>query len=300
MRTIALLLIWIMPGFMAVGRGTGVQAAAACAAPLTLRLRPGLRYAPAGLTFPDPAPDIPAGAVVIGVPLYPGATLTAQHFFVPTLTYPYSPYLKAASAEYLLPTDSATAQQWYGQNFARCGYRVTGSGESGDARGHTSTGITFTSRANGNLQVSLSFQTQAQAGTLVLYVATDVTVPPRQPASFLPADVVRVEVAYQPPIPARGARTAQGRIDRTIADPVAIGRLVAAVNALSHVVAGLHTCPGGDGQSARLLFVRRGGQAISVYDDPLCVGVVVGHFPALVDDNHRVWNTIMALVSAHK
>lgn len=299
MRALALLLISIVPGVIAARTTANVHAAAACVAPLTLRLRPGLHYAPAGLAFPDPAPDIPAGTVVIDVPLYPGAALTAQHFFVPTLDYPDSPYLKAASAEYLLPIDPATAQQWYRQSFTRCGYRVTGSGESGDARGHTSTGITFTSRANGNLQVNMSFQALAQAGTVALYVATDVTVPPRRPASYLPADVVRVEVTYQPPIPTRGGGAAPRRLYRTIADPTAIGRLVAAINALSHVVAGAHTCPSGSGQSATLLFVRRGGQAISVYDDPLCMGVVVGHFPPLIDDHHRVWNTVTALVSAH-
>jgi hypothetical protein len=285
----------LLPVLLTLGLARAASAAAAaaptCAAPLTLRLKPGLRY---GRTVALPGPDIPPGAVVIHVPLYPGAVPTTQRLVMPTFDYPATPYLKAAIAEYLLPTDTVTAEEWYRQRFAPCGYTVTGTGESHDAHGHSSTGITFTSRSNANLTVQLSFEDVPHGGTLLLYVAEDVTVPPRPPGSYLPGDIVRVNVTYLLPLLQSGG--VQRRLHRTITSPAAIHRLVAALNALSHIVPGRHTCPADNGQSATLVFVRRNGRTVRVYDEPVCVGVVVGHFPPLIDDHDRVWATITALV----
>lgn len=57
----------------------------------------------------------------------------------------------------------------------------------------------------------------------------------------------------------------------------------AVVNALPRIDAGMHSCPADLGQSATLIFQRRNGQQIRVYDEPTCVGVVVGRYPALWD-----------------
>jgi hypothetical protein len=86
---------------------------------LTLSLQPGL-HGP-GFTAPftlTPAPDIPPGAIVIAVPLYPAAVPTAERESIPALDYSLTPYLKSDGAAYLLPADPATALAWYRQAFA--------------------------------------------------------------------------------------------------------------------------------------------------------------------------------------
>jgi hypothetical protein len=82
-------------------------------------LQPGL-HGP-GFTAPftlTPAPDIPPGAIVIAVPLYPAAVPTAERESIPALDYSLTPYLKSDGAAYLLPADPATALAWYRQGFA--------------------------------------------------------------------------------------------------------------------------------------------------------------------------------------
>jgi hypothetical protein len=246
---------------------------------------------------PPPSPDIPPGPVVIHVPLYPGALPTTQQVSGP-IGVRASPYVKAAAAMYALPTDAGTATVWYQEQFAGCGYRVSAHGQESTAQG-LATSVAFTSGSNTNLTVQLAFQDTAR-GCLVLYVAEDVTVPPRPPGSYLPRDIVRVNVTYLLPLPQKPVviqgRVIQGRLHRTITKPAAIHTLVAAINALRQIVAGVHTCPADNGQAATLIFVRRNGRTVRVYDEPVCVGVVVGRYPPLIDEGRRVWTTITALI----
>jgi hypothetical protein len=295
MRLSALLLVLIAMHRGPAGTSTVIATPPGCVAPLTLSLQPGLPYL--AHVVPKPSPDIPPGPVVIHVPLYPGALPTTQQAGGP-IGAPASPYLKAATATYALPTDAGTATSWYQQQFARCGYRVSAHGQTSTAQG-VSTSVEFTSTSNPNLTVQLAFQDTA-GGSLVLYVAEDVTVPPRPPGSYLPRDVVRVNVTYLLPLPQKPVvihgRIIQGRLHRAITNPAAIHTLVAAINALRQIVAGVHTCPAGNGQSATMIFVRRNVRTVQVYDDPYCMGVVVGHYPPLIDEGRRVWNTITALM----
>jgi hypothetical protein len=252
------------------------------------------------MTPPMPAPalaPIPPGAVSLRVPLYPGAAPTTAREPMPSTDYPITPYLKVASATFRLPANATAAPGWYQQQFARCGYTQNGGSQSGDRQGNVSTGLRFIARGNPNLQVELSFE--AVAGhTLVLYVAEDITIPPRPAGSYLPADLRQVRITYVLPIPQPPATGPQPKLYRTVADPIALRPLVRAINALTTIDAGAQMCPADSGQSATLIFQQRNGRPIRVYDEPTCGGVTVGPYPPLWDLSHVVWNAITSLVYA--
>jgi len=270
--------------------------AAGCVASLTLRMRAGVP-SPKGMLPPTPAPalaPIPPGAVTIRVPLYPGAVRTTERETMPITGYPETPYLKVASATFRLPAAAGTGEYWYQEEFWRCGYSTAGDGQGDDAGGPVSYGMQFAARGNPDLTVELSFETVA-GHNLVLYVAEEVTTPPRPAGSYLPADLVQVQIAHVLPL-ATGSKPV---VYRTVTDPIALRPLVRAINALTSIDVGIHECPFNQGQWATLLiFQRRNGQRIRVYDAPGCPKVVVGAYPALWDLTHSVRAAITALVHA--
>ncbi|MDQ2741306.1 MAG: hypothetical protein M3Z66_03275 [Chloroflexota bacterium] len=267
---------------------------ATCITDLTLSLTPGLHYGNANL---DPSPLIPPGPITVHVPLYPGATASGAHLTMPGIDYPDSPYLKTAVAEYHLPAHPDAAIAWYQQAFARCGYHTSGTGSGGDAQGIESTQIDFSLGTDPQLTIELSFQDVAD-GSLVLYVGEEITVPPRPAGSYLPHDITRVAVNYGGPYvhQSSGAQLG-GRL--TITNPVEIDRLVAAINTLTHIIDGVRFCPALRGGYATMVFRTRPGSTITVTDEPLCLGVHVGSYPALEDSSQVVWTALTAIVHAH-
>jgi hypothetical protein len=262
---------------------------------LTLYLQSGL-HGP-GFTAPfTPAPDIPPGAIVITVPLYPAAVPTAERESIPTLSYPSTPYLKSDGAAYLLPADPATALAWYRQAFVTGGYSVSGSGESGDTHtGASSLGITFASMSMKavNLTVQLSLEADAQGRTIVYYEAEAITVPARDPRSLLPATVPRIDVTYRLPL-----GTKPPTLQVTLTHPGDIAALVAAFNALPRDGRGPHGCLLDQGEGATLAFVKGAGSTLTATIDPACSSVTVAGYRPLLDEGGRLWTTIKRILAA--
>jgi hypothetical protein len=92
-----------------------------------LHLAPGLDY---GELHREAPPDILPDPVVLALPVSPGAILATGKYRHGLPGYPGNPYLKTATAEFTLPTSSATAKRWYRTAFTAHGYRVKGTGES--------------------------------------------------------------------------------------------------------------------------------------------------------------------------
>jgi hypothetical protein len=97
----------------------GPAHAASCLAPLTLQLRAATGNTMPPIKAPALAPIQP-GTVAVHVPLYPGAAATTARETDAAIGYPATPYLKTASATYVLPVGVDTAQTWYVQEFAAC------------------------------------------------------------------------------------------------------------------------------------------------------------------------------------
>jgi hypothetical protein len=226
-----------------------------------------------------PAPDIPPDPVIIQVPLYPGAATTTRAFQA-SFDYPATPYLKTATVEFLLPADSATVDPWYREHFAACGYERGGTIVSSTG----STGIVFPSKSDPNLVVEVSYQ-DVPDGTLVLYVAEDVTLPPRPPDSYLPSNIVRLTMDYV------GDNERHWHL--VIRNHAMIHPLVDAINAVSEIDGGVHSCAPVLGE-ATMMFVRRGGSSVRV--GAQCHQVVVGTSRPLFDKNLRVWKLIQGMV----
>jgi hypothetical protein len=275
----------------------GPAHAATCLAPLTLQLR-----AATGNTMPpNKAPalaPIPPGTVTVHVPLYPGAAATTAREISADLSYPWTPYVKTASATYVLPAGVDTAQTWYVQQFAACGYTQAGSGSGNNGQGVTSTELTFASGHDANLSVQLSFQVVA-GHPLVLYVAEYIATPPRPAGSYLPGDVSRVQITYVLPLPQPPSTGPQPRLYRTVSDAAALRPLVRAINALTRLDVGVRPCPISFGESAALVFQRPAGKPITVIvDADGCRHVTVGPYPPLSDPSQAVWKAVSALVYA--
>ena len=237
---------------------------------ITLRLQGG-PHAPA---------DMPPGVVVINVPVYPRARPWHRPYVMP-LGDSTSPYAKVSpQITVLLPTDPAVAQSWYQRAFARRGYRVevimgqTQPSASGLTDGWTM--LEATSRVHTRLEVRLALQATLAGGTVAAYQASDVTVPPRSPGSYLPGDIVRVQVTYH----FLNAPVSERTIHRLVTTRHAIGTLVRAINALPRSDEAAHSCPAID-REASLVFSKPSGPPIRVETDPGCIGVIIVGYPPL-------------------
>jgi hypothetical protein len=122
-------------------------------------------------------------------------------------------------------------------------------------------------------------------GTAILYVAMDTTLPPRPADSYLPNDVVRLTISDM--------TDSEKRLHLVVRNHSMVRALVTAINALSDVDAGVHSCAPVDGQ-ASVTFARRDGAAVHV--EATCRQVVIGTTRPLVDTNLAVWNTIQLFV----
>ena len=261
--------------------------------------------------------DMPPGPVSLRLPLYPGAVPTRETVLTDGFQSPGSNYLKSAWAEEWLPAQSASAAwTWYRGEFAACGYdAATSAGYSAVVLPPSGwvTLTVFTSRRNKHVQVQLTLQRDPWTGHLVaLYVALDDDIPPRAAGSYLPADVVRARIttSYLPLFAARVQATASATpvptpplyyvATVTISDPAALAVLVHAINSLTDVDPGGATATFGPDFATTLVFSRRNGQQITVYDQPNPrAGVTVDGYYALQDHSDVVWHAIAALVYPH-
>ncbi|MBV9282730.1 MAG: hypothetical protein JOZ41_21850, partial [Chloroflexi bacterium] len=256
---------------------------------LTLHLRPGLSYPPARIWL-APASDIPSEPVSVEVPLHPDAVPATTHPTRPFFSYPSNPYLKAAVAEYQLALDWNDVATWYREHFEGSGFRFCGSGQSSHHEVQVSRGYQFKSLADPDLEVWVALERAPAGGTLLLYVAQRVTLPPREVESYLPDDVVRVEMAVAVAVtPAAAVVTHR---DRVLDDPATIRQLVEAVNSLSRIAAGTVSGPPELREGATLVFTRSDGSVRQVAVKPATMGVAVDSFRPLLDDGGRVWNVV--------
>jgi hypothetical protein len=193
---------------------------------------------------------------------------------------------------YVLPVSPESALTWYEQAFVRRGYAYqVGSGSSSDVRTGALlywTMIDFRPRTNPRLDVQLVLQAD-QSGTIAAYNAWAVTVPPRAPGSFIPANVFRVVITYT----FLNAPPGKHIIRVAVAKRAPIDRLVTAINALPRSDEAPVFCAFGD-KSAALQFVTAGGKIRSVTVDAGCDDVVVAGYPPLAG-NPSLWTLLYAV-----
>ena len=284
----------VAPGYAAAPSTRTPVLPPGCDAPLRLTLQPGVHLdhsdwqAPANFQV---RPDAPPGSFILRLPLYPGATPTRHVFSGGFFSYPANLYLKSGDAAFQVPVDLATAEAWYTQSFSACGYVYAG-GTVENAQG---IGLWFRSTSNPDVTPWVVLERNPAGGTFVLEIGEVIDRPPRPHDSYLPTSIVRVKLRYlvttslDPPYP----------VERfTIQRRAIIRQLVGTINALTDVVGG-----GVIGCSwlatttvARLQFVRRGGQSVTVRVQPGCHLVIVAQTRPLLD-NGQVWSGIEEVVA---
>jgi hypothetical protein len=296
---VALSLSGPTPGYAAAPVAGAPTLPSGCDAPLSLTLQPGLHLDqtdwPVPANFHPPA-DAPPGPVILRLPLYPGATPTTHIFSASFFSYPANLYLKSGTAAFQVPADLTTEESWYRQSFSACGYVYAG-GKGENAQG---VGLWFRSTSSRDVIPWVVLERNPAGGTFVLYVGEVIDRPPRPHDSYLPADIVRVQIHYllattpEPPYPVE--RFIIHRED-------IISKLAGDINALTDVVSGgvLGCTWYGTTTLARLRFVRRGGKSVTVRVQPGCALVIVGHTRPLIDGLADaflpVWNRIKQIVA---
>jgi hypothetical protein len=156
------------------------------------------------------------------------------------------------------------------------------------------TATTFTSASNRNLSVQLGYEAIDTKHTLVLYVALITITPPRPRGSYLPQDIVRVNITYR--VSQLGLTTQQRAIRRVITNPAAIHWLVAIFNGLPRASDEVAPCPFNNALRATLIFVARNGRSLAVTSGLPCQRVAVAGFPPLFEANRQLEKEIAALL----
>ena len=123
---------------------------------LILSLRPGA-HSPCLDGVGRVPPDITPQPITTTVPLYAGAIASRDPSADAPLGIPAVPYLKTACAEYIIPTDPATADAWYRTAFAQRGYTVGASATGSDPSGMT-TATSFTPKVATRPTVELGYK----------------------------------------------------------------------------------------------------------------------------------------------
>jgi hypothetical protein len=184
------------------------------------------------------------GVTVVHVPVYPGAAFTAK-----TLPLgagggtPATPYLRKASETLAAPASENQVTAWYRTAMTQSGLQVVSQGYAGDKRtGVTEEFVSYGSTADsaaGDKTPTITVTTYAESPdeTLVSLYATDVVVPARPQSTYIPAGITRIT----------GSVTLYGSAVTThtvnVTDPRLIHDLVRALNRLTVVEAGAHSCP---------------------------------------------------------
>ena len=262
-----------------------------------------------GLLGGTPPANMPRGPVPVPLPLYPGAAPYYGATPRGPVTVPSSPYLKAATAAYVIHTNWLSAESWYDAHMTAAGYRAAGgvSFALGGSPFAPAPVLFFQSRSNPELTVDVGFPDVSgraavfSASTVVQYWVVDVVPPPRPRGSLLPADVVRVVISALPDAVARSDVAAQ-TLTATITRPAAIARLVAGVNALVEPTGGVYSCPASSGgmvdPGADLAFVTANGRAIPVTITLGCppLAVVAKRYDLSLSEDSSLWTDVVAAV----
>jgi hypothetical protein len=244
-----------------------------------------------------PAAGIPQGDVRVRLPLYPGARASRKPIQA-GLNYSMTPYLKAASAEFALPTDAATAQTWFAQRLGRMGYTRGDHGSSFDPNtGESGTFDTYKRLTDPHVVVDVDIASLAGGSTMLIYGATTVTVPTRPPGSLLPLDVTQMQVTltYEGPISTAGNPLRVWR--HTVRDRATLRGFILLVNSLPHSMEGWRGTLATRDQ-ASLVFREPGGRSKTLVYRLCCSPVTLTDSPPL-DSNDKLWSAITALAAAH-
>ena len=259
---------------------------------LLLYLRPG------GCTMSGclvtPATDIPQGDVQLRLPLYPGAKSTSQ-LMSTGLSYSMTPYLKAASAKFVLPTDAATAQTWFSHHLAQRGYYAgCCSQTSGDSSSGVSTsGQTYMRRDDPHLQIEIDFEPSG-GKTVLFYGAATIALPPRPSNSLLPSDVSQMEMMLMYsglPLPSEKLQPWR----HIVKDATTLQRIVSLINSLplsSKVVGGTLADP----DRATLVFREPNGRSRELSVQVCCGDIALTDSPPL-DGKDKLWSAIVSLAA---
>lgn len=207
-----------------------------------------------------------------------------------------TPYLKAASAEFVLPTDAATAQTWFSHHLAQRGYDAgCCSQTSGDSSSGVSTsGQTYMRLGDPHLQIEVDFEPSG-GKTVFFYGAATIALPPRPSNSLLPPDVSRMEVmlTYSSlPLPSEKLRLWR----HTVKDATTLRRIVSLINSLplsSKVVGGTLADP----DRATLVFREPNGRSREVSMQVCCGDIALTDSPPL-GGKDKLWPAIVSLAAA--
>ena len=270
-------------------------AVAACNAPLTLLLRPGLVPGPGAQNGPA-ARDIPPNLIVTHLPLYPTAALSTGH--VPLFNFQTLPpaYRKIAVIEFALPAGLRTAMGWYSRTMQVCGFAINRSGSFPRPGRPPLAALFFTSR-DGLRSVSLTFLPISRNLTLVRYLVQVLDLPPRPAASVLHGPFVRVAVFYQ----SLGASQSMSHVYHFVIKwQPTIVQLVRSINRVTRIAVCCLSTGGAVVMTewAVLSFVRADGGVRRVSVGGAIDRIVVGHTRPLEDTNFRVERFIDRLVHA--
>ena len=120
-----------------------------------------------------------------------------------------------------------------------------------------------------------------------------IVLPPRPRETFLPREIVRIDLTYVGPM--RTSPATAEVIQREIMEPSTIREIVEEINELTDVTdGGIRTGIRNRGEHATLVCRRESGDGIEVavrYG-----GVVVGNTRPLEDQNYRVWKLVSRMV----
>jgi hypothetical protein len=223
-----------------------------------------------------------ATSLTVQLPMYAGGVKDPNGPAIRVFTSG-SPYLKAGSATFLVHATVRTLKAWYARNMVKYGFSSTGDGVLSD-------GLLFSSKKITGLTVELDFKRSVQKpeDTTVEYWVTDLAPPHRAKTSFIPGDVTRVEVTYQPV----SEHTSLQKITREFDQKDILRALVQDINGLPVEIRSNtnenSTLLGG----AVLQFVTAKGQRIDVTLDFQKNELQVQNSPMLFDVQNVVWTTV--------
>lgn len=124
------------------------------------------------------------------------------------------------------------------------------------------------------------------------------TLAPSRPSLALTAhDVVRVEIAYLPPMGGRAPRVAR-RVPTARQD---VHLIVAALDALTPEYADLpHTCGADRLEGARIVVTMRAGRTLTARYDRACGTVSIAGYLGFIDARQHLWTTLLCLLHTKK
>lgn len=224
----------------------------------------------------DRPQDLPFRAARVDVPLHSEARpIEVDRFWTVGFPFETAHRSRAEAVSYLVPLKLAAAFEWFDELFSRQGYtRRATKGQSGNTRTGERTDwmvLNVSPPENPHLIVQLTFRPHGAHDTLLTYRAEEHPLPPRDPASYLPSTVARIEVEYM------FMNGPQPKVRRAVTSPSAIKAIVDAISALPcdnrPLAFGLF-----DDQRADLRFILPDGEARHVHVNPAHSSVVITGF----------------------